>query len=242
MSESGDLALWYQGLPKIFRTVFTAMFAGPLLLRFQLLGGDKLVANWQMVYYKFQIWRPVTACFITGVSFHWLISLYMFYQYGKRLSEGTFSGKPADEAWFYVVVMVCCNAIGYIFQQVVFYYILLFAVIYVWAQCNRDVVAQFYFGIQIKAAYLPWAFAGLNFVLSNDVTGFLGNIAGHIYFFLKYKWPIDFGGQDFIATPMLFEKWLPSMRQVAGRNVEFRRPTNNNTDNNGHNWGTGHNL
>ena len=145
MSEGGDLALWYRGLPKVFRAVFTGLFVGPLLIRFAIIDANLLLADWKMVYYKFQVWRPITACFLTGVSFHWLISLYMFYQYGKRLSEGTFTGKPADEAWFYTVIMVACNAIGYVFGQIVFYYILLFAVIYVWAQCkffhdkNKDV-------------------------------------------------------------------------------------------------------
>jgi len=67
---------------------------------------------------------------------------------------------------------------------------------------------------------------------------FHGIIVGHIYFFLKYKWPVDFGGRDFLETPELFKKMFPEYRQRAGQNVNFRTPTGGD----GHNWGAGQRL
>lgn len=246
MSQQNDVADWYNNLPKVFRCVFTAMVIGPLVLRFQLVNPAMLLADYEKFFYSFNIWRPVTACLLSGVSFHWAINLYIFYNYGKQLSLSTFQNRPADEAFMYCVLIVACNVVGWLFGRVAFYYIVINAVIYVWAMCNREVQAKFYFGITMKAAYLPWAMAAFGFLLQEDVSGFLGIVAGHIYFFLKYKWPYDFGGRDFLATPKIFEDMLPAQRAMAGRNVEFRRPeaaaggaAGGRAD---HGWGTGHRL
>lgn len=32
----------------------------------------------------------------------------------------------------------------------------------------------------------------------NELTG---NLVGHLYYFLMFKYPIDFGGQSFLSTP-----------------------------------------
>lgn len=234
-----DLGIWYSGIPKIFRNVFTAMFAGPLFLRFKMVDPGLLIADFEKVYKSFHLWRPFTACVITGVSFHWLIMLYMFYQYGRRLSEGTFGNRPADECFFYLCLVFFCNLAGWMFGLKVFYDLLVLGVIYVWAQCNRDVMCNFYFGIKMKAAYLPWALAGFSFVLQNDPTGFLGCAVGHLYFFMKFKWPTEFGGRDFLITPAFLQRMFPATRQNAGQNVQFRRPA---TDAGGHNWGQGQRL
>lgn len=105
------------------------------------------------------------------------------------------------------------------------------AALYVWCQLNRDVVVQFWFGLQFKAVYLPWVLAAFNFVLAgeyvpidtdnkNDVllhtylcyctiiacicrfmAEFLGIVAGHLYYFLKFTYPQDHGGPRLLETP-----------------------------------------
>lgn len=250
MAAGNDLNDWYNNLPKVFRIVFTALVLGPLLIRFKLIDPTLLIADWELVYRKFQIWRLITPCFVNGVSFKWAIKLYIYYNYGKILSENTFTGRPADEAFMYTVLIMGCNCIGWFVGAVVYYHILITSVIYVWASCNRDVTAQFYFGIKIKAAYLPWALAAWDFLLDDNTVGFFGIVVGHIYFFLKYKWPVDFGGRDFLETPQFFKNMFPEFRNVAGRNVSFRRPdgtdarrgAGNNADGGGHSWGTGRRL
>jgi len=239
-----DLNDWYNSLPQIFRYLFTALIIGPLIVRFSLINPMLLVADYEKVYKSFQIWRLITPSFVTSVSFMWAINLYIFYNYGKSLSETTFTGRPADEAFMYFVLIICCDCVGWFFGEITYYIIFTSAVIYVWTQCNRDVIASFYFGIQLKAAYLSWAMAAFNFLLHNQLHGFYGILVGHIYFFLKYKWPVDFGGRDFLVTPSIFKTWFPEFRQVAGRNIRFQQPEgtanrDNTRDGNGHNWGSG---
>ena len=45
---------------------------------------------------------------------------------------------------------------------------LVLAALYVWCQLNRDVVVQFWFGMQFKAVYLPWVLAVFSFVLAGE--------------------------------------------------------------------------
>lgn len=239
---SGDLNDWYNSLPKVFRIVLTGLVLGPLLLRFGLLNASLFIADYEKVYKSFHLWRLITPCFLAGVSFKWAIKLYIFYSYGKLLSETTFTGRPADEAFMYFILILSCNCIGWFMGEVVYYFMFTNSVIYVWASCNPEVVANFYFGIKVKGAYLPWALAAWEFVIDGSPIGFFGIVVGHIYFFLKYKWPVDFGGRDFLETPQFFKKMFPEFRQVAGRNVNFRRPTAEGNDAGGHNWGAGHRL
>jgi len=170
--SSGDLNDWYNGLPQVFRIVFTGLLLGPLLLRFGLVNPMLLIADYEKVYKSFHIWRLITPCLIAKVGFQWAIKLYIYYSYGKILSESTFTGRPADEAFMYFILMLGCNCVGWFFGEVVFYFMLTSAVIYVWASCNREAIANFYFGIKIKAAYLPWALAAWEFLMAESPVGF----------------------------------------------------------------------
>merc|ERR1711935_391928 len=113
-------------MPKVFRTVFTALIVGPLALRLGLISGMMFIADYEKVYRSFQVWRLVSPCFIAGVNFMWAMNLFMFYQYGLRVSEGSFSNKPADEAFMYIMIIALSNLVGWIFNQQVYYFILIF--------------------------------------------------------------------------------------------------------------------
>ena len=44
-----------------------------------------------------------------------------------------------------------------------------------------------------------------------------GILIGHMYFFLMFKYPQDFGGPSLISTPDILYKWFPNRRGgVAG--------------------------
>jgi len=40
----------------------------------------------------------------------------------------------------------------------------------------------------------------------------MGIFTGHMYFFLMFKYPQDFGGRRFLSTPAIFYKYLPNRR------------------------------
>lgn len=79
---------------------------------------------------------------------------------------------------------------------------MIMSVLYVWCQLNKEVIVRFWFGTQFKAMYLPWILLGFNLILSSGSTfSLVGIIVGHLYYFLKFKYPQDLGGASYLETP-----------------------------------------
>ena len=67
-----------------------------------------------------------------------------------------------------------------------------------------DVIVSFFFGLKFKAIYLPWILMVFGLIVAND--GFnelLGIFIGHVYYFLKYRYPTEFGGPNLLETPQV---------------------------------------
>lgn len=79
------------------------------------------------------------------------------------------------------------------------------SVLYVWCQLNKDVIVSFWFGTKFKAMYLPWVLMGINLILSGGALfSIIGILVGHLYFFLKFKYPQELGGAtSFLNTPSI---------------------------------------
>ena len=89
MPLGGDVQDWFKSLPFFTRYWFGGTVLFTLLGRFGLLPASWLFLFWEPLWYKFQIWRPVTAIFYYPLSpqtgFHFLINLYFMYNYSLRL-------------------------------------------------------------------------------------------------------------------------------------------------------------
>lgn len=74
----------------------------------------------------------------------------------------------------------------------------------------------------------------------------IGNLVGHLYFFLMFRYPMDLGGRNFLSTPQFLYRWLPSRRGgVSGFGVppaSVRRAADQNGGGGRHNWGQGFRL
>lgn len=94
--------------------------------------------------------------------------------------------------------------------------IITMAIMYTWAQCNKDVVVSFYFGTKFPAMYLPWALLMFNILLGgNGMTELMGIVTGHVYFFFKFAYPRDLGGTAWLETPAFLKSYFPE--EGAGR-------------------------
>ena len=89
MPLGGDVQDWFKSLPFFTRYWFGGTVLFTLLGRFGLLPASWLFLFWEPLWYKFQIWRPITAIFYYPLSpqtgFHFLINLYFMYNYSLRL-------------------------------------------------------------------------------------------------------------------------------------------------------------
>uniref|UniRef100_A0A7E4VWS5 Derlin n=1 Tax=Panagrellus redivivus TaxID=6233 RepID=A0A7E4VWS5_PANRE len=245
-----DFSDWYKGIPEITRYWFTGSVVLPLLGRLGVFSPYIMLLDWNLFFYKFQIWRPITALFYYPVTpqtgFHWLMMLYFMYNYSKNLETGQFTGRPADYffmlAFNWIICTIACFATGIYFMLEP----MVLSVLYVFCQFNRDTIVSFWFGTRFKAIYLPWILVAFDMVLRGGGTnGIIGILVGHFFYFLAFQYPQD-NGTTIISTPSFLYKLFPS--QVGGvhgfGNVnEVRRPAANNDNNTGaRNWGRGHTL
>merc|ERR1712012_638707 len=127
---------------------------------------------------------------------------------------------------------------------------LVLSVLYVWYQINKDQIVSFWFGTRFKAMYLPWVLFAFNLIIgSGGMMELFGIVVGHLYFFLMFKYPQDFGGAQLISPPNFLYKLLP--RRTGGMGGFGQAPASRRAapaDNaggggwRGHQWGRGNQL
>jgi len=211
----GDIQDWFKSLPFFTRYWFGGTVLFTLLGRFGLLPASWLVLAWEPIWYKFQIWRPISAIFFYPLTpqtgFHFLINLYFLYNYSLRLETGIFAGRPADYAFMLGFVWLCSTIVA-LFMNIMFLMdLLVLSVLYVWCQLNKDTIVNFWFGTQFKAMYLPWVLFAFKAIIANGgVMELIGILVGHLYFFLMFKYPQDFGGASLLSTPQFLYDLFPN--------------------------------
>uniref|UniRef100_A0A669F0V0 Derlin n=1 Tax=Oreochromis niloticus TaxID=8128 RepID=A0A669F0V0_ORENI len=234
MSDIGD---WFRSIPFITRYWFAASIAVPLIGKLGLVDFRNLLLFPEMVFSRFHIWRPVTATLYFPITpntgFLYLVNLYFLYHYSTRLETGSFDGRPADYIFMLLFNWICI---------VLLMIPLIMSVLYVWAQFNKDTVRP------SNAHYLPWVILAFNFIIGGSfVNELTGNLVGHLYFFLMFKYPMDLGGRAFLSTPEFLYRFFPNRRGgVSGFGVPPTRrqaPQDNAGGFGGrHNWGQGFRL
>jgi len=215
MPLGGDIQDWFKSLPFFTRYWFGGTVLFTLLGRFGLLPASWLFLFWEPLWYKFQIWRPITAIFYYPLSpqtgFHFLINLYFMYNYSLRLETGIFAGRPADYAFMLGFVWLCSCIIAIPMSIPYLMDPLVLSVLYVWCQLNKDQIVNFWFGTQFKAMYLPWVLFAFKLVISGGgLMELIGILVGHLYFFLMFKYPQDFGGASLLSTPQFLYNMFPN--------------------------------
>ncbi|XP_045569463.1 derlin-1 isoform X2 [Salmo salar] len=137
----------------------------------------------------------------------------VLYQYSTRLETGAFDGRPADFVFMLLFNWICIVITGLMMDMQLLMIPLIMSVLYVWAQLNRETIVSFWFGTRFKACYLPWVILGFNYIIGGSVVNeLIGNLVGHLYFFLMFKYPMDLGGRSFLSTPDFLYRFLPNRR------------------------------
>mmetsp|Transcript_35215 Transcript_35215/g.92132 ORF Transcript_35215/g.92132 Transcript_35215/m.92132 type:complete len:248 (+) Transcript_35215:187-930(+) len=215
-----DPKLWWDTLPIVTKTLFGGSFLCTVGANVGLLPIMSLILDFQLVYYKFQIWRLATSVFLFGkLGFPFLTWLYFLYSYSLRLEQEHFLRKTADYIYACLFCWVVLLGLAWIFGMPLIFVPFAIAIVYIWSSANQDVIVNFWFGITFQAMYFPWVLLGFNILTaqSNGMPELLGIFAGHTYFFLKTKYPRDFGGPDVLATPQFLRNLFPDEERDRDR-------------------------
>ena len=98
-----------------------------------------------------QIWRLVTPFFFYGgLGFPFLVNMLFLYQYSRLLEEETFSGKRAEYVFMLLVCAAVLLPVGVFWPFHVLSISLLLAIVYVWANLNKERIVSFFFGLRFK--------------------------------------------------------------------------------------------
>uniref|UniRef100_UPI00193A1AA1 derlin-1-like n=1 Tax=Styela clava TaxID=7725 RepID=UPI00193A1AA1 len=222
---------------------FSASVVVPLVAKFNIINGMHLILDWYSLFSRFQIWRPFTAAVYYPITpmtgFHYLIMLYFLYSYSTRLETGIFEGRPADYVFMLAFTWLTTVGLALALEIRIMFDLLIFSALYVWCQINRDQIVSFWFGTRFKAAYLPWVLFAFNMIIrGGGMSELLGIFVGHLYFFLKFKYPQDFGGRALLETPQFLYKYFPNMRgAVSGFGVAPQSRRAAPADDAAHRWG-----
>ncbi len=224
IQDYGDLRRgldFVMALPPFTRSWLLATIALTFLGRLGIPSSQWLVLAAGEVLHKFNFWRPVTALFYFPLTpqtgFRFLSSLYLLYHYSSQLETGDFAGRPADYFFMLLFNWACCVAVGLGTSLLSVMEPMVWSVLYIWCQLNRDSLVTHWFGGSFRAVYLPWALLALNTITTGSgMSELVGILVGHAYYFLRHRYPDDFNGPRLLATPALLYEWFPNNHMVAG--------------------------
>lgn len=107
------------------------------------------------------------------------------------LEEGEFRGKTADFLWMLIIGVAIMLGIQPFFHIKFLSSSLTFMMVYLWGRRNSAQRLAFLGIIPFTAPYLPWMLLIFSMLLGHSLSSdIVGIVAGHIYYFLRYVYPV----------------------------------------------------
>uniref|UniRef100_A0A3P9PG86 Derlin n=1 Tax=Poecilia reticulata TaxID=8081 RepID=A0A3P9PG86_POERE len=243
MSDIGD---WFRSIPLITRYWFAASIAVPFIGKLGLIDFRNLMLFPELVFSRFQLWRPVTATLYFPITpntgFLYMVNLYFLYHYSTRLETGAFDGRPADYVFMLLFNWICIVITGLLMDMRLLMIPLIMSVLYVWAQFNSEMIVSFWFGtrFKVRASNLVhvgheadcwrdfWRFCCLH-ACKRPVKDVCRSICRHITYLGYRFFPNTRGGVSGFGVPPT-RRPVPQEPPAAGRGGGR------------HNWGQGFRL
>ncbi|KAM7351492.1 derlin 1 [Cochliomyia hominivorax] len=210
-----DAGQWYRQIPRFTRYWLTAAVTMSLLVRFGILPFNQMYLSRELVFSQLHLWRCITSLFVyplvASTGFHFLVNCYFITQYSARLEKDQFGRSPADYLYLLLIVSILAILGGLLFNVPFLMDPLVVAVTYVWCHLNKEVIVNFWFGSRFKAIYLPWVLAGMELIFQGSIASLIGIFIGHFYYFLKFQYPQELGGNAILETPLILKQYLPDV-------------------------------
>ena len=110
-----EIVDWFNQRPPVTRYWFAGSLGLPILCRFNLFSPYTMILTGDFLK-NLELWKPLTAVLYYplhgGKGFHFLMNLFLIYNYSQRLELGHFNGRVADYVfmllfnWLTLVVSV----------------------------------------------------------------------------------------------------------------------------------------
>eukprot|EP00298_Acanthocystis_sp_HF-20_P007178 c16833_g1_i1.p1 GENE.c16833_g1_i1~~c16833_g1_i1.p1 ORF type:complete len:243 (-),score=33.33 c16833_g1_i1:28-735(-) len=227
----------FNAIPFLTRYYLAGVIGVKLLSVLNMIGLGKLVLNFPLVIYKFQIWRLFTNHLILGNGFGLIISLIHIYKYGGELERGHFKGNAVEYSFVLFFCALLETIIGYFLELQVLSFSTVFVMMYIWSRANSTNDVNFMGILTFKAPYIPWVFVVFDMIMGSDPTlDLVGIFCGHVYWFTADFVPKKYGVRYFRVPTFWYVLWgerPPSTNpDIGGQRTIFGN----------HDWGRGARL
>lgn len=200
-------------------------FVSTVVTGLSLIPYSPFLLEWGPIIYRFQIWRLVLNFFHLGrLGLGFLINLYFLYTYSQQLERGVFFGRPANYAWFLTLVAVFVMICTSVFPSLVNGSAILIAIIHLWGKHADNVIVSLYGFIKIPAKYFSLTLVLLDVIKGGfTISGVLGLLGGHLYYFLDSVYPTMPQGKNLIFVPIWFERLIDQIQNTLGSLTSLQR-------------------
>ncbi|KAI9105299.1 Der1-like family-domain-containing protein [Phlyctochytrium arcticum] len=213
-----DIRDWVLGIPPVTRFLVFAPLGLSLLATFGFVSPSQLYLDYTPVFKKFELWRLVTNFFFGKLDLGFLFHLFFTYRSSLSLETGAFIGRQADYAFMIVFLMAVLDLVSPYIYGFFMASGLSLGLTLVWAQENAEQEVSFFFGIRMKAKFLPYAMVALNFLQSQNIGGVYQEVAGIAagfgYLALTRDYAARYGGQPLLKTPQFVKTFFGETARV----------------------------
>ena len=177
----------WQKIPAITRAIFLFSMSLSLAVSLEIVSPLKLYFNWKLITRDHEYWRIFTSLFYKGeLSPHMVFDFYICFRYSYMLETDSFRNKPADFIWF--ICFGCINFLIWAYalgiQNLSRCVSTMF--LYIWSRKYPNMQMSFFRVFEFRSCFVPLVMMTMILLTGHDPTlDLLGNITGHIYFFLE---------------------------------------------------------
>ncbi|EWC76260.1 hypothetical protein C923_03103 [Plasmodium falciparum UGT5.1] len=242
--------VWYNNLPNVTKYVITLIFLVTLLITCNLLNVVYILLDWNLIYYKYHIWRIfLNFLYVGKFSLSWVFFMSLFAQFSSSLEKNGIFTSPGSYLYFITIQCTFLSLISILFYWPRGYPFLgnslLFAIIYYWSRREAWSHVSIYF-FTVKGYQLPFALIFLHLIMGQSLwVDIMGLLSGHVYYFFREILPREGGPNLLDKTPKIFDKIMLKLQEFrlnngirnnfsryGYTNINNSRGTNNNNGTN----------
>ncbi|XP_022225994.2 derlin-1 [Drosophila obscura] len=201
--------VWQYKPSKIsIRRIWSAtLILGSMLCRFGVLRIEKLEFNSKEVLSGGQLWRCVTALFVYPINRLFLVNIGLLHYYSGIMERYCYRHRPAEYLYLLIITAIFTNVAGLLFRVKYLTDIMIVSI---------GLISNI---VRKKSTWGLW----ITFLYSRD--NLIAYVIAHVYYFLKYQYPVELGGMELLKTPQILERLLHYKSSPIGL-YEFGVPPN----------------
>eukprot|EP00762_Andalucia_godoyi_P006402 ANDGO_02886.mRNA.1 Derlin-1 len=182
----------FNAMPVWTRYWVTASLGLSVVTFFGLVSPYSVLWDWHRFLYHFQFYRIFSLFYLGPLSFASLINLFLISRYSASV-ESSFPNNtpyPSSGYLFMWMQLAALSLASTAMSPLVPGFVMMFAVLHVYARQNPHTVVSLMFGIQIEAMYLAIAFGVFSALQGDYMHPLVGIMAGHAYYLIGSKWHV----------------------------------------------------